>query len=285
MRIPLLQDHHSHVSIYSACWRNISHITTVQESLDYLYSLPNKVSVVLGWNSYLYSFSEEDLKKLPPVVVSSTSLHGFAISDRAFELLDDDYRKFILQCQNHSWLEKHMPQLCQFYGSIQDIGEEDINRFFYARAREGIYCLEDMLLANEKSLHTIGNSSFSSRAKFWTDLNGYRKLSVDAQKKIYGIKVFSDGALSSKTAAVYRTFVNGGHGILVYSDSELYNLLIEIWQLNKPVAIHAIGDRAIDQVVNTITELSNNGVCFCEVRIEHAQLITLKTAKKAKKWG
>jgi predicted amidohydrolase YtcJ len=49
------------------------------------------------------------------------------------------------------------------------------------------------------------------------------------------------------------------------------------------MAIHAIGDRAIDQVVNVVEKINPSRTS--EIRMEHAQLISQATAKRAKALG
>ncbi len=81
-----------------------------------------------------------------------------------------------------------------------------------------------------------------------------------------GIKIFADGSIGAKTAALSFNYRNEeNNGLLMYSDAELK----EILQKAHPnqTAIHAIGDRAIQQVLTCSVPGERN-------RIEHAELVT-----------
>ena len=53
----------------------------------------------------------------------------------------------------------------------------------------------------------------------------------------------------------------------------------------KPVAIHAIGDRAIEQVLGVLERLDRDGLSFPLVRLEHVQFIDQAQARRAKDLG
>jgi predicted amidohydrolase YtcJ len=80
-----------------------------------------------------------------------------------------------------------------------------------------------------------------------------------------GIKIFTDGSIGAKTAAMsfnYRDEEN--RGLLMYSDTGLTTILKKAYP--NQTAIHAIGDRAIQQVLNCSLRGERN-------RIEHAELV------------
>lgn len=83
--------------------------------------------------------------------------------------------------------------------------------------------------------------------------------------KFGGIKIFTDGSIGAKTAAMSFNFKNEkNNGLLVYTDAELKEILRKAHP-NQTV-IHAIGDRAIQQVLNCSVPGERN-------RIEHAELV------------
>ncbi len=83
--------------------------------------------------------------------------------------------------------------------------------------------------------------------------------------KFGGIKLFCDGSIGAKTAAMSFTYRNEDNpGFLVYTDSELKEILRKVHP--NQTAIHAIGDRAIQQVLNCSLPGERN-------RIEHAELV------------
>jgi predicted amidohydrolase YtcJ len=102
---------------------------------------------------------------------------------------------------------------------------------------------------------------------------------------VHGIKLFTDGALGAKTAAMKKPLVTGERGLLLRSDQELQGLLLELSNWGKPIAIHAIGDRALDQVIDSVEMVSRRCPSFPSVRIEHCQFISLEDARRVKRLG
>lgn len=75
-------------------------------------------------------------------------------------------------------------------------------------------------------------------------------LSVDT------VKFFSDGGLSGKTASLERPYKNSSdHGVLRLDAKQFYQLASEAQQKGFRVATHAIGDKAIDLVLDTYKKL------------------------------
>jgi len=70
--------------------------------------------------------------------------------------------------------------------------------------------------------------------------------------KIGSIKMFADGTVSGKTAAVSKEFNNspGNFGMLMYTNEELEKKVLVAHKEGHQIAIHAIGDRAVEQVLN-----------------------------------
>jgi len=97
--------------------------------------------------------------------------------------------------------------------------------------------------------------------------------------------LFTDGAIGVTTAALHQKYRTADHhGMLLYSDDEL-EALITRWSGEKPMAIHAIGDAAIDQVVAAVERTARQVPSRHTIRIEHAQFISESTARRAKALG
>ena len=72
--------------------------------------------------------------------------------------------------------------------------------------------------------------------------------------------------------------------MLIYEDQQLQQILIDGAKIQNAIAIHAIGDVAIEQTITAIeqTEAHNK---FGLIRVEHAQLISEAQAIRAKELG
>ncbi len=90
--------------------------------------------------------------------------------------------------------------------------------------------------------------------------------------KLNTVKFFSDGGLSSHTAAIKRPYRNSaGHGILRLEKIQYLQLCREAMEKGLGVATHAIGDAAIDLVVEVYKELNLSFPSNIK-RIEHLGL-------------
>lgn len=75
--------------------------------------------------------------------------------------------------------------------------------------------------------------------------------------KIGSLKLFADGTLGGQTAALFDPYLKKEeNGLLLYTDQELKERIKIAYDLNRQVAVHAIGDRAIDQVLRMYESLN-----------------------------
>jgi hypothetical protein len=99
--------------------------------------------------------------------------------------------------------------------------------------------------------------------------------------KIGAVKMFIDGTLSGKTAAVSQPYQNdGGYGEMNHTDEELKKAVLEAHREGYQVACHAIGDEAVRQVLDAY-ENALNRVPRKDARhrVEHAS-VTDRTLRK-----
>ncbi|MEM7783053.1 MAG: amidohydrolase family protein, partial [Planctomycetota bacterium] len=118
----------------------------------------------------------------------------------------------------------------------------------------------------------------------------FDSLSSDYQERVSGIKLFTDGAIGSGTAAISRSYKSSfsgpeNFGMLIYEDDELENAIQTSLQKKAALAIHAIGDRAIEQVICGLEKTGKSKLHQKCVRIEHAQLIHPDQARRVKDLG
>jgi hypothetical protein len=79
--------------------------------------------------------------------------------------------------------------------------------------------------------------------------------------KIGPIKLFADGSLGARTAYLREDYKDdsGNRGVRIYTDDELDEITRYIDSNNKQMLIHAIGDGAIKQVLNSYKKIIFNG--------------------------
>jgi len=92
------------------------------------------------------------------------------------------------------------------------------------------------------------------------------------------IKAFADGTMGSLTALMLQPFTNApaNLGLAVTGSDQLWELALQAGEAGFPLSIHAIGDRAIRDVLDVLNELESTNISpklTMPHRIEHVQLI------------
>ncbi|UCE29078.1 MAG: amidohydrolase [Candidatus Bathyarchaeota archaeon] len=108
----------------------------------------------------------------------------------------------------------------------------------------------------------------------------------DNRIRIGSIKIFSDGSLGARTAALSQPYHDKPtrKGIMLHSVEELSRLATKAHKANLQLAIHAIGDQAIDAVLTvlekTVREAPRKNHRH---RIEHASVLNRKLIPRMKR--
>jgi len=151
----------------------------------------------------------------------------------------------------------------------------------------------------------------------WEDLNTYRENKNSLTLRIYalswytnweklirlieedgygddylrwgGMKAMVDGSLGSRTAWMYKPYLddNTTSGLLRITDTiEFKNIIKEVDDMDIQLAVHAIGDKANDWIIDKFIKLNrSNGEKDRRSRIEHAQHLTGSAINKINKYN
>ena len=120
-------------------------------------------------------------------------------------------------------------------------------------------------------LHHIPADDLDAAARL-----GLRSGFGDETLRIGGVKIFADGSLGSRTAAMLEPYLGepDNLGILVHSEDELTEMVVRAHQAGLAVAVHAIGDRANRVVLNALERAAPRRADVpIPDRIEHVQLL------------
>ena len=97
--------------------------------------------------------------------------------------------------------------------------------------------------------------------------------------KIDGVKFFADGGATSMTAGVSQPYINGKKGTLYYHQAEMLEEMQAVDALGLRIVTHAIGDEAIEMLLNVYEHLS------VPCRIEHLGLATPQQLTRCRDLG
>ena len=105
--------------------------------------------------------------------------------------------------------------------------------------------------------------------------------------RLNGVKLYADGALGSRGAALKTPYADEpkSTGLRLLSDTQLKNLMSRAAMDHFQIAVHAIGDAANASVLDAIGELAETYKGDRRWRIEHAQVVDPADIPKFGKFG
>ncbi len=97
----------------------------------------------------------------------------------------------------------------------------------------------------------------------------------DDRLKLAGVKLYMDGALGSRGAWLKKPYADASSssGLALLGSAQLRNKLSRASMDRFQVAVHAIGDRANDEVLSAIEEMQATFKGDRRWRVEHAQIV------------
>jgi predicted amidohydrolase YtcJ len=97
----------------------------------------------------------------------------------------------------------------------------------------------------------------------------------DEWLSIGGIKMFADGSMGARTAALTSGYTDDldNVGELIHSPDDLTAMCREVHEAGCQMVIHAIGDEAMDVTMDAITSAAGSDTRVGRHRIEHASIV------------
>jgi len=105
---------------------------------------------------------------------------------------------------------------------------------------------------------------------------------ADDKLSVRSVKLYSDGALGSRGAAMLAPYSDqeGSRGLLFESQADMNRMVAKMHAAGFQVNVHAIGDHGNRQVLDAFAELGANENQKMRHRIEHAQVIDVDDLKR-----
>ena len=110
----------------------------------------------------------------------------------------------------------------------------------------------------------------------------------DDMVRIGGVKIFADGSLGARTAALHESYSDdpSTKGMMIYKEDKLEELILKTHKARLQLAVHAIGDQAIDIVITALEKtLKRIPREDHRHRIEHASVLNEILISRMKKLG
>jgi predicted amidohydrolase YtcJ len=310
--LPGLTDAHIHLSLYALNLLRVDCETnTLQECLDRVREKgnlipPGKWLLGHGWNqnSWGNRFGNKELldaiDNQHPIYLTAKSLHAGWANSKALQIagissatldpeggvIQRDTRgepTGILFESAMDLVDKAIPKPSETdLTSAISHAQDQLNRYGITGIHDfdSMDCfnsLENLLENEQLNLRVIKNIplGFMDEALQLSIHSGFG----DPLLKFGSIKLFADGALGPKTAAMLKPYesTTDDFGMLLLHEDEILEIGKKALAGRLPLAIHAIGDRANREVINALVKLiqlgktgSNRSIRH---RIEHLQVI------------
>lgn len=273
----------------------------IEKSKDYLNKRPGlKILEGRGWhqehfeeNRFLEKKDLDEISKNLPIIFRRACGHILTANSKALELIknDDlvvpggavDLEKGIFKENAQDILLTKLPvpdsdQIKNYFvtGSkflrkkgITSVQSDD----FCIYPKEYTKRIYDVLksLKNDAPIRIYEQSLFRTIEHFKEYIEkGYQMTNEDTFVNWGPLKILLDGALGSKTAYLREPYKDSSeHGILMYEPETLFEYVKLADDNNIDVAIHGIGDGAIDLAVKAIENTKNNNrrhsIIHCQI--------------------
>jgi len=165
--------------------------------------------------------------------------------------------------------------------SIHDAGTDQLPPDEYVELYRKFNETGKLALRTYLMIRPDDNRDFESFAEKVRTLK--REYTPERSKLFFGaVKLFADGSLGGKTAAVRRSYKGEKNNRGILLDERLARYIGDVNKAGFQLAIHAIGDRAVEACLNLIEESSKKDGSMAMHRIEHAELLTEDLIKRIK---
>lgn len=157
--------------------------------------------------------------------------------------------------------------------------------------RLGITSVHTMSLHRDLASFRNGRAERRLRVTVCPEIASLEKLTADGMStgsgdawvRFGGMKLFADGSIGARNAAVSEPFIGGGIGKLNHADDALASMIRGAEQAGWQTIIHAIGDRAIEQVLHAHQAVGSDRAL--RHRMEHFELPNAGQIERAARLG
>ncbi len=272
--LPFVDAHFHPLQI--AYFRKAVDLSSVSDSKSLVMKLSNTEGPIIGYHFVEYEgfAGGEELTKLfpsTPVVVIRTCLHKLwmntlAVSKFASDLNVRDDGSVI---EDDVWVV-----IDRVFNADVSIKKKIIKDMFIYLFSLGIVGGVEMGVSAESAIFMEEIASEVGFEYFYFLKHDSDPLDCIGKRGCLGVKLFADGSLGARTAALEEPYLDGeGTGVLNWKDEELYSEISKWHIAGYDASIHVIGDRALRQVLTLFREVLVEYPRPHRHRVEHLQVL------------
>lgn len=290
--IPGLWDQHTHLGQWTMTTSRLDlaaagSVADVQGAVAERLRRDRETPILVGWGHRSAVWSEPPtvaaldlVTGVHPVVLISGDGHHAWVNSAGLSLLGLPQREGMVE--EYEWFEAY-PRLTGLLGPSLT-GPDAYQQMFASAAAQGVVGLVDLEFEELPAAWATRSAAGAIRQRvrvgtYAGTLDTYLGLGLsrgsvlpgaDPRVTMGSLKIISDGSLNTRTAwccAPYVDRPDGGVGAPNLSADELHDLLTRATEGGLDVATHAIGDRAVSEVLDAYEATGARG------SVEHAQLM------------
>lgn len=268
---------------------------------------PDK-KLIMGFSLHYHTLKERRLptrreldKMCPeyPVWIASKDWHQSILNSKALELIKIPFNLNGLNIDENSIITGLLEHEANSYAK-----NRIMSLYTFEEKCEMIkkYVTEKVIPKGVTTIVAIESSLINHRDDYEKFLKFIKKLPIDIELyynitdvdevKARGMNriggdIGVDGSFTSRNAALFENYADtNSNGDLYFSQDELNNLVLECYRNSIQIGLHAVGDRAFEQVI--LAHEYAQGLCKTKNlrhRVEHAELLSDSQIKRTKALG
>lgn len=168
--------------------------------------------------------------------------------------------------------------------SIHDAGTDQLLPRDYVEIYKEFNKAGKLALRTYLMMRPDDNEDFAAFAEQVKEL---KKQYDPAKSRLFfgAVKLFADGSLGGRTAAVRKGYVDEPENKGLLLSERLDRYVEKVHKAGLPVAVHAIGDRAVEYCLDLIEKSQADAPAEIMHRIEHAEYLESDLIERLKKCG
>ena len=285
-------DAHTHLETFALRSIPIEKAKSKKDLISMLESARIKPIVAWGWSEELLGdkLSKNDINRFPfPILLIRTDGHMGVVNNKVIEGMRvkpsqkfDPHKGYVYEDVLWSLAAKLKPRdiiqpLLNAQGEAISKGIVEVHDFVDVKTAEAYFKIRER---GELKLRVVLMPYYENYRKT-TDL--IEKYGEDERLSFGCVKVFVDGSIGARTAYLNENYIDkSSRGILLKTERELISTIVELENRGLKIALHAIGDGAMEVAVSAL-EMSN--IKMKGHRIEHAVMIRPSQVRRLKDLG